>query len=86
MTFLFLLLILKSTGYRKIYCYLLLLFYTSKIMEISKFGVKLGFYSSVLSFLKVTVLLFQGRLEKYVLTFGKNEILCYKSYKHGDSF
>lgn len=55
-------------------------------MEISKFGVKLGFYSSVLSFLKVTVLLFQGRLEKYVLTFGKNEILCYKSYKHGDSF
>lgn len=51
-------------------------------MEISKVGVKLGFYSSVLSFLKVAVLLFQDRLEKYLLTFGKNEFLYYKSYKH----
>lgn len=62
---------LKSTGCRKIYCYLLLLFCTLKIMEIGKVGVKLGFYSSVLHFLKVAMLLFQGRLEKYLLTFGK---------------
>lgn len=40
-------------------------------MEISKAGVKLGFYSSVLPFLKVAMLLFQGRLEKYLLTFEK---------------
>lgn len=40
-------------------------------MEISKVGVKLGFYASVLCFLKVAMLLFQGRLEKYLLTFGK---------------
>ena len=81
----FLLLTLKSTGCRKIYCSLLLLFCTLKIMEISKVGVKLGFYSAVLSFLKVTVLPFQDRLEKYLLTFGKNEFLCNKSYKHCDS-
>lgn len=40
-------------------------------MEISKVGVKLGFYSSVLYFLKVTVLVFQDRLEKYLVTFEK---------------
>ena len=71
MTVFFLLLTLKSIGCRKIYCSLLLLFCTLKIMEISKVGVNLGFYSLVLSFLKVTVLLFQDRLEKYLLTFGK---------------
>lgn len=54
-------------------------------MEIRKVGVKLGFYSPVLPFLKVAVLLFQGRLEKYLLTFGKNEILCYKSCKHSSA-
>ena len=36
---------------------------------------------------QATLLLFslslsQGRLEKYLLTFGKNEMLCSKSYKH----
>lgn len=51
-------------------------------MERSEVGVKLGFYSSVFSLLKVAVLLFQDRLEKYLLTFGKNEFLYYKSYKH----
>lgn len=49
-------------------CYLLLLFCTLKI---SRVRVKLGFYSSVLPFLKVAMLLFQGRLENYLLTFGK---------------
>lgn len=51
-------------------------------MERNKVGVTLGSYSLVLPFLKVAVLLFQGRVEKYLLTFGKDEILCYKSYQH----
>lgn len=48
----------------------------------SEVGVKLSFYSSVLPAFKVAVVLFQGKLEKYLLTFTKNGILCYKSYKH----
>ena len=67
-----------------------LLFLITPVSHIKNNGDKqiwsqVGFYSAVLSFLKVIVSPFQDRLEKYLLTFGKNEFLCYKSYKHCDS-
>lgn len=47
------------------------LFCTLKLIEMNEGGVKLGFCSPALPFLRVAVLLLQGRLEKYLLTSGK---------------